>query len=373
MNSKPIFVYSEALMGYDLGAEHPLRPIRLKMTYELLKSYGLFEGALELIEPIHARREVLETVHASAYLDMIERLEAGEPVRGMQQFGFGGGDNPIFRGLASSSSLYSGAAVQAAQAVVEGAKVAFSMSGGLHHAHYRKAAGFCVLNDCALAIRRLRTKFAKVAYVDIDVHHGDGVQELFYDDPNALTVSLHEGGDSLFPGTGYVSEIGEGPGIGYSVNLPFAPYTTDDLWISSFNSGVLPILKAFNPDAIVLQMGCDPHYSDPLAHVCLTTQGWLEGVKAVQNLGKPIVALGGGGYNLENVPRMWTMAVATLVGMTLPDEIPRNYAYIDQVPPTLSDHVTVDLGDKRANAARLYASESIAEIKRLLFTIHGLK
>ena len=372
MSSKPIFVYSDALMGYDMGEQHPLRPIRLRMTYELLKTYGLFEEALELIDPIHAGREALETVHAPAYLDMIERLEPGEPLRGMREFGFGGGDNPLFKGIASSSALYAGAAIQAAQSVVDGAKIAFSMSGGLHHAHYAKAAGFCVLNDCALAVTRLRTRFARVAYVDIDVHHGDGVQELFYDDPSVLTVSLHESGQTLFPGTGFVSEIGVGAGTGFSVNLPFAPYTTDELWLSSFNAGVLPILEAFAPDAIVLQMGCDPHYSDPLAHVCLTTQGWLEGVKAVQNLGVPIVGLGGGGYNLENVPRMWAAAVATLIGETLPDIVPPDYSFYEKIPPTLSDHVTIDLGAKREEAARLFAEESISEIKSLLFPLHGL-
>ncbi len=372
MSVKPIFVYSDELMGYDMGAQHPLRPIRLRMTYELVKSYGLFEEILQLVAPIHAEREDLEALHSSAYLDMLERLDDGEPVRGMQQYGFGGGDNPIFKGLARASSLYSGASIQAAQAVVEGAKIAFSLSGGLHHAHYAKAAGFCVLNDCALAVQRLRKKFARVAYIDIDVHHGDGVQELFYADPTVLTVSLHESGQTLFPGTGFVSEIGEGAGKGYSVNLPFAPYTTDEIWISAFREGVLPILRAFDPEAIVLQMGADPHYSDPLAHVCLTTQGWLQGVIEVQNLGRPIVAIGGGGYNLENVARMWTMAVATLSGVSLPDRIPAGYSFADRIPPTLSDHAPIDVGDKRAESARFFADQSVAEIKALLFTIHRI-
>ncbi len=372
MRMKPIFVYSDELMGYDMGPQHPLRPIRLRMTNELLEAYGLFEQTLQRVEPIHAEREDLEALHSPAYLDMLERLDEGEQIRGMQQYGFGGGDNPIFKGLARSSSLYAGASIQAAQAVVEGASVAFSLSGGLHHAHYARAAGFCVLNDCGLAVQRLRKKFARVAYVDIDVHHGDGVQELFYDDPNVLTVSLHEGGQTLFPGTGFVNEIGEGAGIGFSVNLPFAPYTNDEIWISSFREGVLPILRAFDPEAVVLQMGADPHYSDPLAHVSLTTQGWLQGVIEVRKLGKPIVAIGGGGYNLENVTRMWTMAVATLCDATLPDEIPKNYSFADQIPPTLNDHAMIDLGEKRTESARLFAAQSVAEIKSILFSTHRI-
>ena len=253
---------------------------------------------------------------------------------------------------------------------MDGGQVAFNISGGLHHAHYARAAGFCVLNDCAMGLRRLRRKFARVAYVDIDVHHGDGVQELFYDDPSVLTISLHESGQFLFPGTGFVEEIGEGAGEGYSVNLPFAPDTTDDVWLDAWRQAALPILKAYNPDAILLQMGTDTHEFDPLAHVCLTAQGWLEAVKDVQALGKPIVAVGGGGYNLTTVPRMWTLAVTTLAGIAVPDEVPAGYAYRNQIP-TLTDHRTPDVSAKDAANARAFAAQSVQDLQQLLFSRYG--
>ncbi len=323
--SRPLFFYSDALLGYDMGPQHPLKPERLRMTYDLLDSYGAFQNGLEVVAPQAASWEEAALTHSRDYLEVLSALDRGEDVKNVRKFGFGTGDNPIFPHIYDVSLLYSGGSVDAAQAVMDGAgggQVAFNMSGGLHHAHYAKAAGFCVLNDCAMGLRRLRQKYARVAYVDIDVHHGDGVQELFYDDPSVLTVSLHESGRFLFPGTGDTDEIGTGAGEGYSVNLPFAPYTTDEIWLHAWRTAALPILKAFNPDAILLQMGTDTHEFDPLAHVCLTAQGWLQAIQDVQALGKPIVAVGGGGYNLTTVPRMWTLAVSTLAGLDLPDAVP---------------------------------------------------
>jgi acetoin utilization protein AcuC len=307
---------------------------------------------------------------------MLNRLNDGEPVRGMQRFGFGGGDNPIFEGIYGASLLYTGASADAAQAILDGTgggQVAFSISGGLHHAHYDRAAGFCVLNDCAVALRRLRRKYARVAYVDIDVHHGDGVQELFYADRSVLTISLHESGRTLFPGTGFVQEIGEGEGEGFSVNVPFAPDTTDEIWLDAWRKTALPLLRAFDPEAIVLQMGTDAHALDPLAHVCLTAQGWLEAVKDIRDLGRPIVAVGGGGYNLTTVPRMWTLAAAALTRTELPDEIPASYPHRRAGLTTLTDHAPPELSARRRDAARQFAAESVSEVKALLFPLHGLR
>lgn len=367
------FFYSDALLKYDMGPQHPLRPKRLKMTYELLKSYSAFNERLECIAPSLATREEVEAVHSPDFIDMLERLDNGEPIRGMQRFGFGGGDNPIFPGICAAALLYTGASSSAAQAVLDGSEVAFSISGGLHHAHYAQAAGFCVLNDCAVAMRRLRQKFERVAYVDIDVHHGDGVQELFYDDPTCLTISLHETGRTLFPGTGDTGDIGIGAGSGYSVNLPFAMHTTDEIWISAWREAALPILEAFDPGAIVLQMGTDTHELDPLAHLSLTAQGWLEAVKDVHKLGKPIVAIGGGGYNPTTVPRMWALAISELAGLNLPDQIPANYAFHNEFPATLTDKQLPLVNERDREKARLFAKESIREVKECLFSYHNLR
>jgi len=369
------FFYSDRLLSYNMGPHHPMQPRRLKMTRDLLQCYGLFESALELVEPQAALVEDVAEVHSRGFIDMIGQLDAGRPVAGMQRYGFGGGDNPIFEGIYRSSMLYTGASAQSAQAILDGegtCRVAFNIAGGLHHAHYDRAAGFCVLNDCAVALRRLRKKYARVAYVDIDVHHGDGVQELFYADPTVLTVSLHESGRTLFPGTGFTDEIGIAEGEGYSVNLPFAPYTTDEIWLDAWRASALPILRKFDPEAIVLQMGTDAHELDPLAHVNLSAQGWLEAVKDVRGLGKPIVAIGGGGYNMTTVPRMWTLAIATLAGVELPDEIPESYPHRTAGLTTLTDHSTPRVSHGDLETARRFADRSVEEIRSVLFPRYEL-
>ena len=365
--ARPLFFYSDEMLRYDLGDGHPMRPERLRMTYDLISSYGLFDSTLEVVAPALADPEEVAQTHRGDYLDAIRKLSAGEHIGNAGRYGFGNGDNPIFPGMWEASLRYTGGSVDAAQAILDGAgggQVAFNISGGLHHAHYGRAAGFCVLNDCAVAIRRLLRKYARVAYVDIDVHHGDGVQELFYEDPRVMTVSLHESGDTLFPGTGYTSEFGAGAGRGFSINLPFAPYTGDRDWLWAWRASALPLLKKFDPEAIVLQMGTDAHHLDPLAHLALTAQGWLEAVKDVQALGRPIVAVGGGGYNLTTVPRMWTLAVATLAGVSLPDEVPASYTDQARIP-TLTDHPEIQEDARTQYKTRAFAEESVAELQAL--------
>ncbi len=372
--ARPLFFYSEAFAGYDFGPQHPLKTRRLGMTYRLLDSYGVFESALEVVTPLHADEEEVGETHSLDYLEALSRMDREGMIASARRYGVGTGDVPFFPEIYGSSLLYTGASAQAAQAIIDGAgggRVAFNISGGLHHAHYARAAGFCVLNDCAVALRRLHRKYSRVAYVDIDVHHGDGVQELFFDDPSVLTISLHESGRTLFPGTGYTDEIGVGAGEGYAVNLPFAPYTDDATWIAAWRAGPLPILRAFDPEAIVLQMGTDTHLLDPLAHLCLTAQGWLEAVKDVQALGKPIVAVGGGGYNLTTVTRMWTLAVTTLAGLDVPDTVPASYRHRDEVP-TLRDHYAFDIPARETKVARDFASRSVDELQNLLFRRFGL-
>jgi acetoin utilization protein AcuC len=372
--ARPLFFYTDSFAGYDFGPQHPLKPRRLGMTYDLLDAYGLFEEVLEVVEPQHADEEEVAETHSRDYLEALSRMDREGMISQARRYGVGTGDVPFFPEIYGSSLLYTGASAQAAQAIIDGmggGKVAFNISGGLHHAHYARAAGFCVLNDCAVALRRLRRKFDRVAYVDIDVHHGDGVQELFFDDPSVLTISLHESGRTLFPGTGYTDEIGVGEGEGYAVNLPFAPYTDDATWIEAWRASALPILRAFDPEAIVLQMGTDTHVLDPLAHLCLTAQGWLEAVKDVQALGKPIVAVGGGGYNLTTVTRMWTLAVTTLAGGDVPDVVPASYRYRDEIP-TLRDQVTYTVPDREARLAHSFADRSVEELTSSLFARFGL-
>jgi acetoin utilization protein AcuC len=372
--ARPLFFYTEAFADYDFGPQHPLKPRRLGMTYDLLDSYGVFDTALEVRLPEMADEEEVAETHSPDYLEALSRMDREGLTPQSRRFGVGTGDVPFFPAIYGSSLLYTGASAQAAQAILDGAgggRVAFNISGGLHHAHYARAAGFCVLNDCAAALRRLRRRFDRVAYVDIDVHHGDGVQELFFDDPSVLTISLHESGRTLFPGTGYTDEIGVGAGEGYAVNLPFAPYTEDATWIEAWRASALPILKAFGPEAIVLQMGTDTHVLDPLAHLCLTAQGWLEAIKDVQALGKPIVAVGGGGYNLTTVTRMWTLAVTTLAGIDVPDAVPASFRYHKDIP-TLRDHDRMMVPVREVKVAQDFADRSVEELQQLLFPRFGL-
>ncbi|HZH99421.1 MAG TPA: hypothetical protein VEX38_10660, partial [Fimbriimonadaceae bacterium] len=246
------------------------------------------------------------------------------------EYGFGTQDNPVIPGMYEVSLAYTAGSVKAAEAVRDGAPLAFNLSGGLHHAHYAKASGFCVFNDPAVAVDILRERFARVAYIDIDVHHGDGVQWMFYDDPTVLTCSIHQDPRTLYPGTGRVDETGE---AFTSLNVPLEPGTTGDTWLWAFERSVLPALRRFRPEAVVLQMGTDAHKLDPLAHIRCTAQEWVAAVERIRDFGVPIVALGGGGYNLATVPRMWAAACLSLVRHELDGpEIPEPFATDWEMP-----------------------------------------
>lgn len=278
-----------------------------------------FAPDIQILDPGLTDRSELERVHAPAYIDLVQKLSGGDGVSGSEtvESGFGSGDNPPFAGMYEASLAYVGGSVAAARAVYGGANLAFNWSGGLHHARRSQASGFCIFNDCAVACAILRDKFAKVAYVDIDLHHGDGVQWLFYDDPTVMTCSIHESGAYLYPGTGFVEETGADL---TSVNAPLHPMTTGDTWLVAFRDVILARLREFQPEAIVLQMGADPHTLDPLGHLQLSVQEWLEAVSDVRALDVPIVALGGGGYEKTTVPRMWTAATLTLLGRPVPPD-----------------------------------------------------
>ncbi|MCL5283640.1 MAG: acetoin utilization protein AcuC [Armatimonadetes bacterium] len=372
-NSGHLFIYHADLLGYNLGAEHPLNPRRLELAVKLTERLGILDD-VPVIRPREAGFEELNTAHSADYLNAVKRLsrdtDDDEP-KEAARYGFGGGDNPIFPNMYEASALYTGASLQGAEAIIGGAKRVVNLSGGQHHAHWARAAGFCVFNDPVVAIKRLRQAFKKVAYVDVDVHHGDGVQEAFYDDPTVLTLSIHESGRHLFPGTGWVAEMGKEAGKGFAVNLPVAPYTDDESWNYVFQEAALPILRAFQPEAICLQMGADAHYTDPLAHVCLTVQGWLKPIEAVAAMGVPVLALGGGGYNLDNVPRMWALASAVVFSKPLPKELPPDWK-IGTENRAMLDPEPVQIPDALISIAKTTANATVKEIKIKHFPIHGL-
>ncbi len=357
MARKTAFLYTDTFLTYDLGPSHPLQQRRLKMVQDVLKEQGALEsggGPIVEIEPTPADRELLERVHTKAYLSAVERASR-EPGAGfLKDFGLGRGDTPAFAGIYESARLYAGGTVDAARLVASGEfEVAFNVAGGLHHAHADRASGFCTFNDLALGVKVLNDAgFQKVAYIDIDVHHGDGVQFLFWDDPNTLTLSLHESPEWLFPRvSGFTTEIG-GPGAeGTSINVPLAPHTGDSVWHEAFESVVPEALARFQPDALILQLGADAHFGDPLAHLALTSQGWMAAFEKLLALGagKPIVLTGGGGYNLDTVRRLWSMACATSAGIELT-------GLHDTETPALQDET----------GTRAFAQKQVRELKNYL-------
>lgn len=324
---KTAFIYSDNFAGFDYGSGHPLKPFRLKLTYELIKACGLLDSPdPRLNEPSMAGVEDLLAWHTAEYIEILKRSNSGEYVPGAEEFGLGPGDNPIFAGMFDWSRLIAGASLKAADLVDSGeAKVAFNISGGLHHAMAAHASGFCYVNDPVLAIKSLVARGRRVAYIDIDAHHGDGVQEAFYDTDKVLTLSLHETGQALFPGSGFEHETGAGEGKGYSVNVPLPPEMDDELFIHALTGVVPPLVDAYRPDIVVSQLGVDTFRSDPLAHLNLTTNGFCRAIKVIQSLCPKWVALGGGGYDISNVARAWTLAWAIMNGIDASDEIPRSF------------------------------------------------
>ena len=320
-------MYSDHWSTYAYGPHHPLKPVRLQLTSELIKAYDLLGGEYARIIPAtEASTDDLLRFHSAEYLDVLQAVSAGLAVPACARYGLGSGDNPIFPDLFRYSALVAGASLQAAQLVQAGeAAVAFNIAGGLHHGMPSRASGFCYVNDVGLAIDSPLVQGKRVAYVDIDAHHGDGVQAAYYRTNQVLTISLHESGKYLFPGTGFEDDIGEGEGLGYSVNVPFHPFTDDEIFTWAFGRVVPPLVKAFQPDVLVTQLGVDTFRTDPLAHLELTTEGFCLMVQALRGLSLPWVALGGGGYDVPNVPRAWTLAWAIMNDRSVPNDLPAVY------------------------------------------------
>ena len=324
---KTAFIYSDEFARFDYGASHPLKLVRLQLTYELVRACGLLAPSDPRVrKPLPARVEDLLAFHTREYVGVLQASNDGAEAPGAEEHGLGPGDNPVFKGLFDGSLLVAGASLLAARLVDDGeAEIAFNIAGGLHHARASQASGFCYINDPVLAIKALVTRGRRVAYIDIDAHHGDGVQAAFYDTDRVLTISLHESGRFLFPGTGFEQELGEGPGKGCSVNIPLPPEADDEVFVHAFVGTVPALIEQFKPDIIVSQLGVDAFRSDPLAHLNITTNGFCEILKVIKSLARKWVALGGGGYDIANVARAWTLAWAVMNDEKAPDEIPENF------------------------------------------------
>jgi acetoin utilization protein AcuC len=323
---KTAFVYSDEFARFDYGSGHPLKPFRLKLTHDLIRACGLLAPAdPRLIEPSMASVEDLLTFHTKEYIDILRAANGGD-ISGAEAFGLGPGDNPVFPGMFDWSRLVAGASLKAADLVDSGeAAVAFNIAGGLHHAMAGRASGFCYVNDPVIAIKFLLGRGRRVAYIDVDAHHGDGVQEAFYETDRVLTISLHETGQVLFPGSGFEQETGRGAGEGYSVNVPLPPETDDELFLHAFTETVPALIEAYKPDVVVSQLGIDTFRSDPLAHMNITTNGFCRVVGMIKDMAPKWVALGGGGYDIANVARAWALSWAIMNNIDAPDEIPETF------------------------------------------------
>jgi len=283
---------------------------------EVVESMGLLSGAGRVeVAPKPLDLALLETFHSRRYLDVLQAAAKGELGLEGLEMGLGTPDCPVFHDLYDYAVLASGATVTGAELILEGrAHAAFNPSGGYHHAGPAHAAGFCYINDIVFACRALAEAGKRVLFLDIDVHHCDGVQAAFYDRSDVMTLSLHESGKTLFPGTGFEREIGDGEGEGYSVNVPLPVGTYDEPYLGAFRAVALPLVHAFDPDVIVIELGMDALGGDPLAHCDLTNNAYAEALELVLNFGKPVLATGGGGYNLENTVRGWSLMWSILCG-----------------------------------------------------------
>jgi acetoin utilization protein AcuC len=380
-------VFDQSLTEYDFGPAHPMSPLRVDLTMRLADELGVLTGLRRVDAPV-ASDDVIARVHDEKLIQAVLRAGAA-PGTYDERHGLGTDDNPTFPGMHHAAAHIVGASVEAFRQVWSGESLhAVNISGGLHHAMRDRASGFCIYNDVAVGIQHLLDQGAqRVAYVDVDVHHGDGVERIFWDDPRVLTISLHETGQMLFPGTGFAADLGGPEALGTAVNVALPPGTGDAGWLRAYHAVVPPLVREFRPDILVTQQGCDSHVEDPLAHLMLTVDGQRATYLALHDLAHEVadgrwVATGGGGYALvEVVPRAWSHLLAVVAGRPLDPT--------SETPGGWREHVRTSLGrvaphrmtDGRTPAYRdwsegydpdTWLDRSIHATRMEAFPLHGL-
>lgn len=371
-SARTALVFSPLIGNYNYGDDHPFKLQRYRLALDLMAAYGLLElPGMEIRDCLPVSDELVLGFHDPAYIERLKEFSASSEPRADFRFGLGDADCPVFQNLYDCAALGAGATFEAVRLIEEeGFDITFNLSGGWHHAHRAKASGFSYLNDAVLAINWLVAKGRRVVYLDIDAHHGDGVQEGFYDTDQVLTISLHESGIYFFPGTGFEHEVGEGDGTGFSVNVPLISHTDDAIYMKAFDEIAYPLIAAFNPDVIVTQIGADTFRTDPLARLEITTHSYGYIMRKLRALKIPWVALGGGGYDLMNTARAWTLAWSVMNGVELPHRLPA--AFVQQIrslgyPHTVL-HDSMHWSDEQERNLALDAVEkSIAVLKKSIF------
>lgn len=377
MSRDNVFIYSPELVRVEFGATHPFKPVRAKLMMELLNRYGLInEDGVRTVIPDPLDEDLLYLFHDREYIQLLKRADHGQFDAEMLYAGLGSADNPVFKGMYRFSLLVCGATRQGALLVADNqAHMAFNPVGGLHHAGKDHASGFCYVNDIALAVQELLKRGFRIVCIDIDVHHGNGVQDAFYDTDQVLTVSIHESGETIYPGTGFENEIGIGKGEGFNVNIPLKAGSDDEVHSYAFEAVVPPLVERFGPDIVFAQIGADTHKDDPLGHLNLTSAGYKRAVEMIEGFSPRIVAMGGGGYNVHKAASLWTLAWSALSGSRPVDQYagliggmmfgPELSAGSLEDPPFSSD-------EREKEACFAYARGVVKFIQETIFPIHGL-
>ncbi|PID58190.1 MAG: acetoin utilization protein AcuC [Ignavibacteriae bacterium] len=321
-------VYHPKYSLYNLGETHPFSPLRVQMLIELLKEWDLLK---EFDKPEVVQPEKLEIIHNKDYIETIESLSNGVSINDFEKYGLGTSDNPIVKNMAEGARYQCGGTLLGAKMIATGkTKKVLQLGGGFHHGHYNQAAGFCLYNDLSLAIKELTNKGLYVAYLDIDVHHGDGVQEMFYKDDKVMTISVHESGEYLFPGKGWIHELGQGSGRSLNLNIPLEPFSEIDSYELVLDKVIESALSWFRSDVLIVQAGADAHFSDPLADNLLTTYDYEKIFQKLISIGDKfckgnIMFTLGGGYSPTATPRIWVILYLLINNLEIPKELPVNW------------------------------------------------
>ncbi|MFC8303913.1 acetoin utilization protein AcuC [Specibacter sp. NPDC057265] len=341
------------MSAYNFGPNHPMSPKRLDLTTRLARGLGILDlPQVDVVQAYVASDDELATVHERDYIAAVRRV-GDEPANPEPSRGLGTEDDPAFPGMHQASARIAGGSMVAANAILDGSTPrAVNFGGGMHHAFAGKASGFCIYNDAALAITRLLAQgVARVAYIDIDAHHGDGTESIFWDDPRVLTISLHETGMTLFPGTGFANDLGGANAQGSAVNVALPAGTSDAGWLRAFHAVVPQLVEAFGPEVIVSQHGCDSHRADELTHLNTSVDGQREAALSIAALADKVcegrwIATGGGGYNIVSVvPRVWSHLMAIVAGRPVPLRTPVPAAWRSHVAEKYGQHAPLLMGE----------------------------
>jgi len=378
MTRNAVFLHSKEIENYHYPPECPFKTHRAALTRKIIDSMGLLSGdGLREVAPVTAPREDLEKIHTAAYLDALVR--AGEGRLGSEGFhmGLGTPDCPVFDDVYEYPALATGATLAGARMILAGeTRVAFNPSGGYHHALAERAAGFCYINDSALGCYVLAEGGKRVLYLDVDAHHADGVQAAFYNRADVMTISFHESGRTLFPGTGWERDTGVGEGTGYAANVPLPMGVYDEAYLRAFGEIAPPLMEAFDPDVIVMELGMDCLAGDPLTHLTLTNLAYEEVLRRVLDFDRPLLAVGGGGYNPDNTARAWALLWMIMSGQDHPHDAGAGMGGVMLESTDWSGGLrdrALAVDDRRRAAVESALDETVRAVRRNVFPMHRLR